>query len=181
MRMTRVIKGLVAFSAAVAFILPMSQPPRTWSAVRPHVRVSYSYELERAIFQYTNEVRKKNGVPPLTWDNTLRDVARAHSADMLVRNYFAHDTPEGRSPHQRIQAACRSPLAASGENIWMRTGYHPGDTKSLAAAIVNNWMSSPGHRKNLLYPDYTDIGVGVAFTDNELRATQAFVRYRQPK
>jgi uncharacterized protein YkwD len=179
--MTRLSKGLVALSVLLALILTVAQSLTARGAVRPAVRVSYSHELERAVFQFTNEVRKRNNLPPLTWDNSLRDVARAHSADMLVRNYFAHETPEGRSPHERIRAASRFPLSMTGENIWMGKGYQAKDIRSIARAIVDSWMSSPGHRKNLLHPDFTDIGVGVARTDNDIRVTQALARYRQTK
>jgi len=147
----------------------------------PTAGISYVFELERAIFHFTNEVRQKNGVRPLTWDNSLRDVARAHSADMLVKNYFSHNSPDGRTPHDRIRAGCRLPLSMTGENIWMSSGRPLGDTRQLARIIVDNWMSSPGHRTNLLHPQFTDIGVGVATNGKDIKVTQAFIRHQQPR
>jgi uncharacterized protein YkwD len=100
---------------------------------------------------------------------------------MLVRNYFSHVNPEGRSPHDRILSGCRFPLSMTGENIWMGSGRHTGVTRQLARIIVDNWMSSPGHRTNLLQPQFTDIGVGVATNGKDIQVTQAFIRHQQPR
>lgn len=139
---------------------------------------SYLPDLERTIFQYTNEVRRRNGVPPLTWETCLRDVGRAHSADMLARHYFSHNSPEGSTPDQRIRAGCRlNNITMTGENIWMGTNQR-GDTRQLARHVVDSWMSSPGHRSNLLRPEFTDIGIGVASNGKEVQVTQAFISHR---
>jgi uncharacterized protein YkwD len=140
---------------------------------------SYLPDLERTIFQYTNEVRQRSGVSPLTWEISLRDVARAHSADMLVRHYFSHNSPEGGSPDERIRAGCRLNMTWTGENIWMGTGRQNTNTRQLARIIVDNWMSSPGHRSNLLRPEFTDIGVGAATNGKEVQVTQVFIRHQQ--
>jgi uncharacterized protein YkwD len=152
-----------------------------WRSRGNTARVSYLYELERKIFRLTNEVRRKHGVSSLTWETSLRDVARAHSVDMLRGNYFSHMSPDGRSPHDRIRSGYPFDLSSTGENIWMGTGHDPGDTTRLARIMVNNWMSSAGHRQNLLNPEFTDIGVGVAARGNDVRATQVFVRTRKSR
>ena len=176
--MSRIVARIMALGVCLALILVVAP---TLGARVPTMGVSYLPELERTIFHYTNEVRQRNGIPPLTWENCLRDVARAHSADMLVRNYFSHNSPEGRTPFDRIQAGCPFPMSMSGENIWMGSGYPAGNVRQLARLIVDNWMSSPGHRKNLLHPEYTDIGIGVAAGGKEVRVTQAFLRHQPPR
>ncbi len=173
--MSRIANRIIVVGACLALILALAP---SLSARIPAMGVSYLPELERAIYHFTNEVRQRNGVPPLRWENCLRDVARAHSADMLVRNYFSHNSPEGTSPHERIRAGCRFPMSMTGENIWMGSGYPAGNVRQLARLIVDNWMASPGHRKNLLHPEYTDIGVGVAAGGREVRVTQAFLRHQ---
>ncbi len=173
--MSRLVKRLIVLSVCLALTMTLA---RSLGARVPTAGISYPYELERAIFQFTNEVRKKNGFATLTWDNSLRDVARGHSADMLVRNYFSHETPEGGTFAQRIKAGYRSPFAAAGENIWMSKNRPATDFRQLARIIVDNWMSSPGHRSNLLNPQFTDIGVGVATNGAEIQVTQAFIRRR---
>ena len=176
--MTRILKSMPVLGACLTLILALAQAS---SARVPSAGIPYSFELERAIYRLTNEVRQKNGVPTLTWENSLRDVARAHSADMLARNYFSHNSPEGRTPNDRIQAHCPISLTMSGENIWMGSNYQNRDIRQLARTIVDNWMSSPGHRLNLLHPEFTDIGVGVATNGMDVQVTQIFIRHRQKR
>jgi uncharacterized protein YkwD len=176
--MHRIMRRILSLGIFLARIASLGQVA---AARVPSVGISYLSELERAIFRFTNEVRQRNGVRPLGWDNSLRDVARAHSADMLVKHYFSHNSPDGRTPHDRIRAGCRLPLSMTGENIWMSSSRPLGDTRQLARIIVDNWMSSPGHRTNLLHPQYTDIGVGVATNGRDIQVTQAFIRHQQPR
>jgi uncharacterized protein YkwD len=180
--MSLIGKRVIVLGACLALIFSLVQGlGAKWLPGPQSVRVSYLFELERAIYHLTNEVRQRNGVPPLTWESSLRDVARAHSADMLVRNYFSHNSPKGSTPDERIRAGCRLNMTWTGENIWMGTGYQPGDTTRLARLIVDNWMSSPGHRSNLLRPEFTDIGVGVAASGNNIKVTQVFIRHQQKR
>jgi uncharacterized protein YkwD len=179
--MSLIGKRVIVLGACLALLLSLAQ---VLSAKRlpslQSVAGSYLPDLERTIFQYTNEVRQRSGVPPLTWENSLRDVARGHSADMLVRHYFSHNSPEGSTPQQRILAGCRLNITGTGENIWMGTNQR-GDTRQLARHVVDNWMSSPGHRSNLLQPEFTDIGIGAATNGKEVQVTQVFIRHRQRK
>lgn len=180
--MSRIKNRIIVLAASLALVLSLAQGLGAKRAPGlQSVGGSYLPDLERAIYQFTNEVRQRNGVPTLTWENSLREVARAHSADMLVRNYFSHVNPEGRSPHERILAGCRYPLSMTGENIWMGSGRQTGDIRQLARIIVDNWMSSPGHRKNLLRPEFTDIGVGVAANGKNVQVTQVFIRHQQKR
>jgi uncharacterized protein YkwD len=177
--MNLIVKRIIVLCACLILLLSLAQG---LSAKRlPSLRSvggTYQPDLERAIFQYTNEVRRKNGLPSLTWENCLRDVARAHSADMLARHYFSHNSPEGSTPDQRIRAGCRlNNVTWTGENIWMGTNQR-GYTQQLARHIVDNWMSSPGHRANLLRPQFTDIGIGAASNGREVQVTQAFISHR---
>jgi uncharacterized protein YkwD len=138
--------------------------------------ISYISELEKSIFRFTNEMRRKHSLAPLGWDRSLCAVARAHSADMLQRGYFSHVDPEGRTPRDRVQKGFSHPFSLAGENIWSGSGQEPGNLPLLAKIIVENWISSPGHRQNLLNPEYTHVGVGVASQGQELRVTQVLVR-----
>ena len=173
-------KRVIVFGACIVLMLSLVQglSARRLPSLQS-VGGSYQPDLERAIFQYTNEVRRKNGVSPLTWENCLRDVGRAHSADMLARHYFSHRSPEGSTPDQRIRAGCRlNNITWTGENIWMGTNQR-GNTRQLARHVVDNWMSSPGHRSNLLRPEFTDVGIGVAANGKNVQVTQVFISHRQ--
>ena len=90
-----------------------------------HERVSLPYkvtsarprpELEARMLELVNKERVANGLPPLAADPELTVVARKHSGDMFSRGYFAHDTPEGRSPFDRMHEEGVSFLTA-GENL----------------------------------------------------------------
>lgn len=106
---------------------------------------------ESKMFQWVNEERVKAGVKPLVIDAGLTGVARAHSKDMFARGFFAHENPDGQSPFDRMDKAGVS-FQVAGENI----AYAP--TVELAH---NGLMRSPGHRKNILSPDYGRVGYGI--------------------
>jgi len=89
---------------------------------------------------------------PLRWNDKLAAVASAHSADMAVRNYFSHTTPEGLSPSDRGQAAGYGP--GVGENI--AAGQRTMD-EAMAA-----WLKSPGHCSNIMNARYQDYAIGCA-------------------
>lgn len=106
---------------------------------------------ERNMFQWVNEERVKAGVKPLTLDPDLRKVARAHSQDMFARGFFAHENPDGQSPFDRMDKGGVT-FETAGENI----AYAPS-----VELAHNGLMRSPGHRKNLLSPDYGRVGYGI--------------------
>jgi uncharacterized protein YkwD len=94
---------------------------------------------------------------------------------MLVRRFFDHTTPDGVSFDERISDHYPHRIHVMGENIWSAFGYNPSNPQKLAKEIVDDWMSSPGHRANLLDPDFTHLGVGVSARQQTIRATQEFV------
>jgi uncharacterized protein YkwD len=180
--MRRIAPRIISLGVCLALILLLAQAlGAQWKRSPRAAGVSYLSTLERTIYTLTNQVRRRHGLSTLTWETSLRNSARSHSADMLLRNYFSHNNREGQSPHDRILSEYRFPFSISGENIWSGTGHDPGQTKFLARTIVDSWMSSAGHRENLLNPDFTDVGVGVAARGKDVRATQVFVRTRQKR
>ncbi len=106
---------------------------------------------EQEMFQMVNKERIANGVQPLVFDNALRDVGREHSRDMFLRGYFSHYTPEGLSPFDRMTNAGIS-FNAAGENLAL------APSTDLA---MQGLMNSPGHRKNILDPNFNKVGIGV--------------------
>jgi uncharacterized protein YkwD len=139
-------------------------------------------ELERRIFQLTNEARRQNRLPPLDLDNALAAKAREKSDDMLAKNYFSHTGPDGKTLKDRLQeekpASIRN-IFQMGENIYMGSRLdYTVDVKIQARLIVDGWMTSPGHRRNILDPNYTHLGVGVSARDKMCYATQVFAGVR---
>jgi uncharacterized protein YkwD len=119
--------------------------PFTVQATRPRP------DLEAQMLVLVNRERQAAGLAPLAADPELVPVARLHSADMLARGYFSHYTPEGRDPFQRMHAGRVSFLVA-GENL----AFAP--TLSIAHTGL---MRSPGHRANILRPQFGRVGIGI--------------------
>ena len=130
-------------------------------------------EVEEAVFAMTNNIRRENGLPVLLKDEICRDAARRHSADMLNRNYFSHSDPERRSLKERLPSNLST--RQWGENIWTGSGYDTRQSHHLAQMIIVGWMNSPGHRKNILDPGYTHLGLGAMAKNQEVKATQVFI------
>ncbi|MFJ8187393.1 CAP domain-containing protein [Streptomyces sp. NPDC096105] len=105
------------------------------------------------VVDLTNRERARAGLPPLSRDPLLTTAAQAHSADMVARDFYAHTAPDGGKPWDRA-AAAGSRCRAVGENI--------ACGQRSAAEVVRGWMNSPGHRANILKPEFTHIGVGFA-------------------
>ncbi len=155
-----------------AFMPPAVQKP---AAVLPPPGVKHMPEVENLVFELTNRVRRAKGLPPLVKDEELTQVARAYSDDMLVRRFFDHTTPDGVSFDERISGRYPYRVRTLGENIWTALGYNPVNRHRVAQEIVDDWMSSPGHRANILDPDFTHLGVGVSARHRTVLATQEFV------
>jgi uncharacterized protein YkwD len=149
---------------------PLAYPP----APPPGPGINFLTEVEGEVLRLANEARRQYSLPYLAGDQALGGAARRHSGDMLARSFFSHTNPDGLSAHQRLPRGYAQVLRQSGENIWMGSGYNPYDSRRLAGTIMSTLMASPGHRQNLLDPQYTHLGVGVASWGGEVRATQVF-------
>jgi uncharacterized protein YkwD len=184
------MKSNLKWTAAMAVMLAaLLFLPSAWGQVRVKSGalsrsggILHPKELERRIFQLTNEARRKNGLPSLDSDNDLAVKARAKSDDMLTNNYFSHTNPEGKTLKDRMQEekpASYRTISRIGENIYMGARFdYSVDVKTQARMIVDGWMTSPGHRKNILDPSYTHMGVGVAAKDKMCYATQIFAQVK---
>jgi uncharacterized protein YkwD len=119
--------------------------PFTVSSPRPRP------DLEKQMLDLVNRERQAAGLQPLAPDPEQTEVARRHSADMFARGYFAHDTPEGLTPFDRMRAA-NVRFITAGENLAL------APTISVAHTGL---MNSPGHRANILRREFGRVGIGV--------------------
>ena len=113
--------------------------------------VSIDAKDEAAMLVLLNHERTTRGLPALTFNDTARTVARAHSTDMFARGYFSHINPEGKNPFDRMRAGGVK-FGSAGENLAL------APTLALAHTGL---MNSPGHRANILSPNYTTVGIGI--------------------
>lgn len=127
-------------------------------------------DLESRAFAAINKLRATYGLSPLSPALDLSDVAREHSNDMVERDYFAHQSPEGRDLRHRFARHGITNWRYIAENIAYNRGY-----EDPVAAAVEGWMNSPGHRRNILNKGLRESGIGVAIDDSgRVYFTQVF-------
>lgn len=104
------------------------------------------------ILDKLNAERKAHNIRPLKASKKCRLAAVFHARDMAKRHYFSHDTKGGVSWDRRIRRFGIGPRATIGENIaW---------GQDSETEVMQAWMNSPGHRANILNPDYRYVGEG---------------------
>ena len=114
-----------------------------------------------AIVALTNKEREKNNLPSLTISPALNEAAQRKAADMFAFDYWAHDSPSGRSPWDFFGEVDYL-YKAAGENL----AKDFADSQGVVAA----WMNSPTHRANIVDPRFMEIGVAVV--DGTLKGYQ---------
>lgn len=129
----------------------------------------YILDMEMDTHAAVNDERVAESLPGLVMNETLREVARAHSQDMIDRNFFDHVNPDGDHVGDRLADAGVT-YAMAGENIAWNQGF-----ADPVAVSVEGWMNSPGHRANILRSEFTHTGIGIAVTsDDAYYFTQVF-------
>ena len=120
-----------------------------------------SLQLINRVLELTNEERAKAGLDPLELNSELANAAESHSDSMAEDDFFSHTGADGYSVGDRVQSNGYQ-YSTVGENI--AAGY------TTAEDVVQAWMDSPGHRDNILNADYTEIGIGYEFLENDTGA-----------
>src|SRR3989344_2822851 len=104
------------------------------------------------LLSLTNQKRQENGITQLSFNEELTDAAARKAEDMLEHDYWAHNSPTGKTPWVFIKGAGYDYVYA-GENL--AKGF------PNAKEVVDAWMASPNHRANMLSPNYKDVGFAV--------------------
>jgi uncharacterized protein YkwD len=117
-------------------------------------------QVNAAVLCLVNAWRADSGLPALSSNSQLQQAAEGMAAEMVQKQFFSHETPEGKNVVDRVEPTGYIPNSSDwvvGENLaWGSGGL------STPQAIVNGWMNSPGHRANILAPDYKDVGLAAA-------------------
>ncbi|MFD8976592.1 CAP domain-containing protein [Streptomyces sp. NPDC059593] len=116
------------------------------------------------VVRLVNVERAAAGCKALTVDADLTEAAQDYTDDMAATGNFSHTGTDGSQPQDRIEAAGYT---------WSRSGENIAKGQADAAAVMDAWMHSPGHRANILNCGFTEIGVGVS-TDGGPWWTQDF-------
>lgn len=174
----RITTAVAGIGLAAAVIAPIGAPALVRSgglvASVAHADQAYSPAdamppLEAQFLDLLNADRIGNGLAPLEYDASLAAIARWRSEDMASRGYFSHDI----GGYQVFQVLKDQGISyrIAGENLAFNY-FQPDQTAPAAEQAL---MQSPGHRANILRPDYTHAGVGIAFApDGRVLFTQIF-------
>ena len=164
-----------------------ASPPTTTTTTLQTININ---SLEKQIHDLINTERIEHGLSALSWNNELGSIARFHSVDMISRNYFSHNDPEGNGPTERylehgyfchIDLPGGYYIEGGSENIagnFLGSYYYLDGSiaqyksqQEIAGSVVNGWMNSPGHRENILRSYWTREGIGVAIGNLEYEGT----------
>jgi uncharacterized YkwD family protein/spore coat assembly protein SafA len=113
--------------------------------------IDQTKNIEQEVLSLVNKERQAQGIQPLQMDWELQRVARKKSCDMRDKGYFSHQSPTYGSPFEMMKQFGIE-YRTAGENI--------AKGQQSAEAVMEGWMNSPGHRKNILKAEFTHIGVG---------------------
>jgi len=156
--MRRFAALLAVLALAPAASAVGSNPPGVDSrAVEGATRVGSVSSLEESVVAAINVVRRENGLQPLRLNARLAVVARDHSLSMAEHGYFSHSSLDGAPFWARIRPVY-PPLPgrtwSTGENmVWQ-------SPELTAAQVVDMWLHSAIHRRNLLASRWREVGVG---------------------
>lgn len=124
--------------------------------------------LETKMVEMINKERTARGINPLEIDHRLVNTARMKSRDMIENNYFSHDSPTYGTPFDLMKSQ-KIRYAWAGENL--------AGAPTLEIAF-KNLMNSEGHRKNILHPNFTKVGIGIVEGSKyQMVFTQHFIGY----
>lgn len=121
--------------------------------------------LSREIFDLTNQIRAQNGLGKLAYADDLQDAADTRAYECSIS--FSHTRPDGSSCHSVVEDM---DYYVTGENLAMADR-----PIALAEIIMSKWMTSKGHRANILLPEFTKLAVGVYEKNDVVYATQIFM------
>lgn len=124
--------------------------------------------LPSVLIGFTNQDRTAQGLDALTPDEVLSEAAQMKAEDMAAKGYFAHVSPEGKTPWYWLDQV-GYPYGYAGENLAI-------DFKD-SKEVEDAWMASPAHHANIVKPQYTRIGIGTAEGMYEGEKTTFVVQY----
>ncbi|HSX44784.1 MAG TPA: CAP domain-containing protein [Candidatus Saccharimonadales bacterium] len=150
---------------------PLTHPP-----TNKHGVLAYATNTSvSGLLQATNNQRNANGAASLSLNSQLDSAAQTKANDMVNRNYWSHNTPDGQEPWVFIQNAGYQ-YTKAGENL--AYGFTTSDD------TITGWMNSPSHKANLLDTAFKDVGFGIANGNNFNNSgpeTVVVAMYGQPK
>lgn len=167
---TQVVSEPVAEAPKPAVPVPSKPqlPPEAAQTSRPpEPPLPYDDTIvEENVLRAVNRERYEAGLGALRPDERLEGAAQAKAVDEVTRGYFAHQDPDGK-PAWPLVASYGYDYEDAGENL--------ARSFDSLDEMVDAWMESPSHRKNILDPRFEDLGVGIAVGRAEGRERSVYV------
>ena len=137
--------------AGILLVLAVQvQPAAVWAAPQD---AAPEFNPVQRVIELTNARRAEAGLAPLRLNQHLSQAAQSYSDVLASTDCFAHTCGPVPDVASRVEGAGYADWSAVGENI--AAGY------STPEEVVEGWMNSPGHRKNILSPNFSEIGIGL--------------------
>lgn len=164
MKHLAIVLASIFLAVAVAAGVAAVDPPAAEAANKGYVKKCGGGKIllnadERTTFLLHNKIRRDRDLRTFCVHPALQRAARAHSKDMIRRDYFSHNTKGRYTFDQRLRRFGYTPKGyryyTTGENIAYGSG-----SKGAPKSIMNAWMKSTGHRRNILNGKFREIGVG---------------------
>ncbi|HEX6903498.1 MAG TPA: CAP domain-containing protein [Thermoanaerobaculia bacterium] len=144
--------GIGRFKGMPLYVVIFAEPQKDF-ILRETVELRDLAEVREQIVAAVNAERRKAGVAPVKANADLDESAQKHAEDMLARNFFAHESPSGTTVRERARAAGYR---------WRTIGENIAEGQLSVREVMDTWMRSPGHRRNILDKDFKEMGVGLA-------------------
>lgn len=143
-------------------------------------------EIEKEVVDLINQDRQKNGLKPVVWDQTAADAARKHVQEEADYGFISHWSMEGIKPQRRYTLG--EGLDAVQENqsvtLWLNDGFKGISKEELLKVVaehqtsmVNEQPPEDGHRKNILEPHHTGVGVAISVGKYGVAMAQEFTNH----
>ncbi len=140
------IVPLLAVGCSTGLYLPLLGSRTFGNCSSPSFAAQYAID----VLELTNTQRLNAGLGQLAWDDTLAQVAAGHACDMINDNFFEHENLEGEHVGDRATAL---------NYQWQMIGENLAAGQTTPQQVVDGWMASEGHRKNILRPQFTTLGI----------------------
>ncbi len=186
-RSFRTTRGaMAALALAMVASASQAQAQQLWSktisltsaeasqyAPPPRDAAAFEAEMAREVLSASNQARARQGLSSLQTDPALDSIAAAYSRRMLNESFFGHVAPDGSNLNRRL-ANDMQRLGRAAENLWTARGKIDWRAPGVSQQTVENWLDSPGHRRNLLDGDFSTAGVGVAQRGDAIYVTMLY-------
>ena len=126
---------------------------------------------EFEIYELINSRRQRSRLQQLGWDDGVAKMARQYSEEMARGNFFSHYDKRGKTVADRAENSGLRGWTLIGENLFYCEGYD-----EISNLAVNGWLKSSSHRKNMMNPQWTATGIGIAADrSGRIYITQVFI------